>query len=79
MERSVVESLVIPNTTKIVLLVLDGLGWEQLQDRLAIAPNLASMAGGPINCGQSGFRTTSRLTPPAPRWWSGGTRASSAA
>ncbi|MCU1397046.1 MAG: hypothetical protein JWN62_155 [Acidimicrobiales bacterium] len=31
-----------------VVLVIDGLGWEQLQDRLALAPNLASMTGGPI-------------------------------
>jgi hypothetical protein len=31
-----------------VLLVLDGLGWEQLQARLTLAPNLAAMAGGPI-------------------------------
>jgi hypothetical protein len=30
------------------LLVLDGLGWEQLQDRLELAPTLASMVGGPI-------------------------------
>lgn len=33
---------------QIVLLVLDGLGWLQLQDRLAIAPVLAGMAGGSI-------------------------------
>lgn len=33
---------------QIVLLVLDGLGWEQLQDRAHLAPTLASMAGGPI-------------------------------
>jgi predicted AlkP superfamily pyrophosphatase or phosphodiesterase len=31
-----------------VVLVLDGLGWEQLQDRLALAPTLASMDGRPI-------------------------------
>ena len=31
-----------------VLLVLDGLGWEQLQDRRHLAPTLAAMAGGPI-------------------------------
>ncbi len=31
-----------------VLLVLDGLGWEQLQERAAIAPTLAAMQGGPI-------------------------------
>jgi predicted AlkP superfamily pyrophosphatase or phosphodiesterase len=33
---------------QIVLLVLDGVGWNQLQDRRAIAPTLASMEGGPI-------------------------------
>lgn len=31
-----------------VLLVLDGLGWEQLQARLHVAPTIASFAGGPI-------------------------------
>ncbi len=31
-----------------MLLVLDGLGWEQLQDARRLAPTLASMAGGPI-------------------------------
>jgi len=34
--------------SQVVLLVLDGLGWCQLEDRLAIAPNLAAMRGGPI-------------------------------
>ena len=33
---------------QVVLLVLDGLGWEQLQQRAAVAPTLAGMAGGPI-------------------------------
>ena len=33
---------------QVVLLVIDGLGWEQLQERLALAPALAAMAGGPI-------------------------------
>jgi alkylated DNA repair dioxygenase AlkB len=33
---------------QIVLLVLDGLGWEQLQERTAQAPFLASMRGGAI-------------------------------
>ena len=32
-----------------VLLVLDGLGWEQLQERRALAPTLAGMVGGPIS------------------------------
>jgi hypothetical protein len=33
---------------QVVLLVLDGLGWVQLRDRAALAPNLSSMTGGPI-------------------------------
>ena len=33
---------------QVVLLVLDGLGWEQLQERVALAPTLAGMTGGPI-------------------------------
>lgn len=33
---------------QVVLLVVDGLGWEQLQERMAIAPTLAAMSGGPI-------------------------------
>jgi hypothetical protein len=33
---------------QVVLLVVDGLGWEQLQQRRHLAPTLASMAGGPI-------------------------------
>ncbi|NCG37207.1 MAG: PglZ domain-containing protein [Actinobacteria bacterium] len=32
----------------VVVLVLDGLGWEQLQERRSIAPTLAALAGGPI-------------------------------
>ncbi len=31
-----------------VLLILDGLGWDQLQERREHAPTLAAMAGGPI-------------------------------
>jgi len=31
-----------------VLIILDGLGWEQLQDRKHLAPTLSSLAGGPI-------------------------------
>lgn len=38
----------VANASQVVLLVLDGLGWEQLQDRLAVAPTLAAMQGGPI-------------------------------
>ena len=34
--------------SRYVLLVLDGLGWEQLQERRHLAPTLASMVGGPI-------------------------------
>lgn len=30
---------------QIVLLVIDGLGWDQLQERRSLAPNLASMVG----------------------------------
>ena len=33
---------------QVVLLVLDGLGWEQLQARPDVAPTITSMAGGPI-------------------------------
>ena len=33
---------------QVVLLVLDGLGWQQMQDRLGLATNLAGLAGGPI-------------------------------
>jgi predicted AlkP superfamily pyrophosphatase or phosphodiesterase len=33
---------------QVVLLVLDGLGWEQLQERRRLAPTLCAMAGGPI-------------------------------
>jgi predicted AlkP superfamily pyrophosphatase or phosphodiesterase len=33
---------------QVVLLVLDGLGWEQLADRRRFAPVLAAMEGGPI-------------------------------
>lgn len=34
--------------SQVVLLVLDGLGWTQLQDRRETAPTIASMDGGPI-------------------------------
>lgn len=33
---------------QVVVLVLDGLGWDQLQRRRHLAPTLASMEGGPI-------------------------------
>jgi hypothetical protein len=38
----------IGGTDKRVLLVLDGLGWEQLQDRQSMTPTLNRMTGGPI-------------------------------
>ena len=38
----------VTSADQVVLLVLDGVGWEQLQERQALAPTLASMAGGPI-------------------------------
>ena len=34
--------------TQVVLFVVDGLGWEQLQSRVPLAPTMAAMAGGPI-------------------------------
>jgi predicted AlkP superfamily pyrophosphatase or phosphodiesterase len=34
--------------SQVVLLLLDGLGWEQLRSRSALAPTLASGVGGPI-------------------------------
>ena len=34
---------------QVVLLVLDGLGWEQLQSRRHLAPTLSAMTGGPIS------------------------------
>lgn len=34
---------------QVVLLVLDGLGWDQLAARATLAPTLAAMAGGPIS------------------------------
>ncbi len=33
---------------QVVLLVLDGLGWEQLQERASLAPTLSAMEGGAI-------------------------------
>jgi predicted AlkP superfamily pyrophosphatase or phosphodiesterase len=33
---------------QVVLLVLDGLGWEQLKERPHLAPTLTAMTGGPI-------------------------------
>jgi predicted AlkP superfamily pyrophosphatase or phosphodiesterase len=33
---------------QVLLFVLDGLGWEQLQERAEVCPTLAAMTGGPI-------------------------------
>jgi hypothetical protein len=38
----------VADAEQVVLLVLDGLGWLQLQDRRPLAPNLCAMAGEPI-------------------------------
>lgn len=50
-EREGVEWLPGParHPRQLVLLVLDGLGWYQLQERTALAPGLASMTGGPVS------------------------------
>ena len=34
--------------SQVVVLLVDGLGWDQLRERVALAPTLAGMAGGPI-------------------------------
>ncbi len=39
---------VVASASQAVLLVLDGLGWDQLQERPHIAPTIAALAGGPI-------------------------------
>src|SRR5262245_45475407 len=38
----------VEGASQVVLLAVDGLGWEQLQARAHLAPGLASMTGGPI-------------------------------
>lgn len=38
----------VAEASQVVLLVLDGLGWLQLQDRPHLAPTLSAMSGGPI-------------------------------
>ena len=38
----------VAHAQQVVLLVLDGLGWEQLGERTDLAPTLAAMGGGPI-------------------------------
>lgn len=39
---------VVENASAVVLVVLDGLGWNQLREREEIAPTLAAMSGGHI-------------------------------
>ena len=39
---------VVKGSSQVVLLVLDGLGWEQLRERIALAPTLAAMEGRAI-------------------------------
>lgn len=39
---------VVREADQVVLFVLDGLGWDQLQDRRDVAPTLSSLAGGRI-------------------------------
>jgi predicted AlkP superfamily pyrophosphatase or phosphodiesterase len=46
---------------QVVLLVLDGLGWDQLQERLPSAPTLASLDGGSI-CTVAPSTTAAALT-----------------
>lgn len=46
---------------QVVLLVLDGLGWEQLQDRLPLAPAMAAFEGGPL-CTVAPSTTAAALT-----------------
>lgn len=36
------------DAAQVVLFVVDGLGWDQLQERRHLAPTLAAMSGGPI-------------------------------
>ena len=38
----------VADAQSVVLLIVDGLGWNQLQDRAGVAPTLAAMAGGAI-------------------------------
>ena len=39
----------VADASAVVVLVLDGLGWQQLEERANIAPVLNSLAGGPIS------------------------------
>jgi Type I phosphodiesterase / nucleotide pyrophosphatase len=38
----------VADASQVVLFVVDGLGWEQLQARRGLAPTLVSMTGGPV-------------------------------
>ena len=38
----------VAEASRVLLLVLDGLGWHQIRERTGLAPTLASLAGGPI-------------------------------
>jgi hypothetical protein len=39
----------VASATAVVVLVLDGLGWDQLQDHRDLLPTVAAMSGGPIH------------------------------
>jgi len=39
----------VAGSRSVVLLVLDGLGWDQLQEHRSLMPTVASMSGGPIH------------------------------
>lgn len=39
---------VVAGASQVVLLVLDGLGWNQLAERRHLTPNLSALAGGPL-------------------------------
>jgi hypothetical protein len=39
---------VLQGAEQVVLFVVDGLGWQQINERRHLVPNLAAMAGGPI-------------------------------
>jgi Type I phosphodiesterase / nucleotide pyrophosphatase len=52
---------VVDDARQVVLLVLDGLGWEQLEQRWALAPTLRSFTGGPV-CTVAPSTTATALT-----------------
>ncbi|MEM7141503.1 MAG: alkaline phosphatase family protein [Actinomycetota bacterium] len=50
-EEPPVDGVVAPeiaDASAVVVLVLDGLGWNQLQERRSVAPTLCELAGGPV-------------------------------